>query len=180
MTRLPGILARAAACIAGAGLLLACSPKLDWREIRSTDAQYSVMLPAKPASQTRTINIDGQKVVMTMTGTEVDGVTFAVGSAQLPDVASAQKTLPAMKTALVRNIHGTIRSEKSSAPGSMPATIEIEASGQPDAATESQPRLLAARFIAKDTHVYQLVVTGKESAVTHDSIDTFFESFKPD
>jgi len=179
MTRYPGTLARAA-CIACTGALLACSPRLDWREIRGVNAPYSVMLPAKPASQTRAISIDGQHVVMTMTGADVDGVTFAVGSAELPDEYTAREALPAMKTALVRNIQGTIRSEKSSSPGTVPATLDIEASGKPDAATDSQPRLLAARFLAKGKWVFQLVVTGKQSAITHDSIDTFFESFKPD
>ena len=116
---------------------------------------------------------------MTMTGTSVEGVTFAVGSTEFPDALAALHALPAMKNALVRNIHGQIRNEKT-APGPAPATIEIEASGQPDAATDSQPRLLSARFIAKDRQVYQLVVTGKQNAVTHDAIDTFFESFKPD
>jgi len=180
MTRFFRFIAQAAACLACGCFLPGCSPTLDWREVRGVDAPYQVLFPAKPASQTRTINIGGQQVAMTMTGAEVSGVTFAVGSAELPDAATAQKALPAMKTALLHNIHGTVRHENSSPPGAVPATMEVEASGQPDAATDSQPRLLAARFVAKEQHVYQLVVTGKESAVKRDAVETFFESFKPD
>jgi hypothetical protein len=36
-----------------------------------------VMFPAKPASFTRTIDLDGAQVSMTMTAADVDGATFA-------------------------------------------------------------------------------------------------------
>jgi hypothetical protein len=180
MTRFFRIALLTATSLACLSTLLACSPKLNWREVRGAGAPYSVMLPAKPSSQARPVNLDGRQVTMTMTATEVDGVTFAVGTAELPDAAAARAALASIKTALIRNINGTIRHEKSSPPGLTPMMIEIEASGQPDAATDHEPRLLTARFIAKERRVYQLVITGKESAVSQDAIDTFFQSFKPD
>ncbi|HJV83291.1 hypothetical protein [Noviherbaspirillum sp.] len=160
-----------AACVACALLLAACSPKLDWREVRGSGAPFVVLLPAKPASYTRTVNLDGLQVSMTMTAAEVDKVVFAVGTAELPDVALTPKALNAMKTALVRNIGGTIKQEKVSQAGTAPATIDIEASG-----TES--RLLLARFLAKDKRVYQLVMLGKEGTLSREAADTFFGSFK--
>jgi hypothetical protein len=161
-------------------LLLACTPKFDWREVRGTGAPYSVMLPAKPASQARPINLDGVQVLMTMTAAEAGDLTFAVGTAELPDPAAAQSALAAMKTALVRNIRGTIRHEKTLSVDTASAAIEIDAAGPASAATSDQPRVLVARFIAKDRRVYQLVVTGSERAVSQEAIDTFFTSFKPD
>ncbi|HWW71252.1 MAG TPA: hypothetical protein VN089_15025, partial [Duganella sp.] len=65
--------------------LSACSPQYDWRDYRANDAPYAVLFPAKPASQTRTIKLGDLDVNMTMTAAEVDGVVFAVGSAQLAD-----------------------------------------------------------------------------------------------
>ena len=181
MITLPLSSVRNAACAAFAGaLLLACTPKFDWREVRGTGAPYSVMLPAKPASQARPINLGGTQVVMTMTAAEAGDVTFAVGTAELPDAAAARSALSAMKTALVRNIGGTIRHEKSASAGSAYATIEIDASGPPNDATGGQPRVLLARFVAKDRRVYQLVVTGREKAVSQEAVDTFFTSFKPE
>lgn len=159
------------ACIACVILLAACSPKFDWREVRSSGASYVVLLPAKPASHTRTIDLDGMQVSMTMTAADVDGVTFAVGSAVLTDAAQASKALNAMKTALVRNIGGTLKQEKSSAAGAVPIVIDIEASG-----TDS--RLLLARFMAKENRIYQAVVAGKEKTVSRDAADTFFTSLK--
>lgn len=158
-------------------LLAACSPKFDWREVRGGGAPYIVTLPAKPASHTREINLDGLQVSMTMTAAEVDNVTFAVGAAELPDATLAPKALAAMKNALVRNIGGTIRSEKI---GATPATIDIEASGPPAPNSAGQPRLLMARFHSRDKYIYQIVVVGSEKKVSREAADTFFTSFRPD
>ncbi|HYD95127.1 MAG TPA: hypothetical protein VEC01_07370 [Noviherbaspirillum sp.] len=164
MSRLPFSLAGAACAL----LLAACSPKFDWREVRGGDAPFIVLLPAKPASHTRTIDLDGVKVAMTMTAAEVDGVTFAVGSAEMQDAAQAQQALAAMKTALVRNIGGSITQEKTAGP----ATIDVEAKG-------AQARVLIARFAARDKRIYQAVMLGNEKAISRDAADTFFTSFKP-
>jgi hypothetical protein len=167
------------AALACAILLAACSPKYDWREVRGAGAPFMIALPAKPATHARPINLDGIQVTMTMTAAEVDGVTFAVGTAELPEAAQARKALIAMKTALVRNIGGTIKQEKSSAIDAVPLTLEVEVGGPPSASTAGQPRLLLARFLAKEQRIYQLVVVGNEKAVSREAADTFFTSFKP-
>jgi hypothetical protein len=166
-------------------MLGACSPKFDWREIHSDAAPYIVAMPAKPSTFSRKINLDGTETVMTMTAAEVGDVTFAVGTAELPGAAQAQVSLAAMKTAMVNNIGGKIRQEKVStmpqtqnaASGTL-AVTEIEAAGAASAATGNQPRILFARFVAKDKRVYQLVVTGPEKAVTRDIVATYFSSFR--
>lgn len=162
---------------AGVLALPACTPAYDWREVRGTEAPFSVVLPAKPATYSRPINLDGVRLVMTMTAAEADGVTFAVGSAQLPEPAKAQAALQAMKTALVNNIGGTVRHEKSAAAAGV-ASIDIEAAGTSNAAGGGQPMLLFARFAAKDRRIYQAVVIGREKAVSRDAVETFFTSFK--
>ncbi|HEY0846836.1 MAG TPA: hypothetical protein VGE12_15805 [Noviherbaspirillum sp.] len=164
------------AAVACALLLAACSPKYDWREVRGGGAPFIVTLPGKPASHTREINLDGLPIAMTMTAAEVDNVTFAVGAAKLADAAQSPKALNAMKTALVRNIGGTLRHEQADA---APATIAIEASGPP-ASGRGEPRLLLARFHAKDNFIYQVIVVGPEKNVSREAADTFFTSFKPD
>jgi len=155
------------AVVACAAVLAACSPKFDWREVRGTSAPFVVLLPAKPATHTRSVNLDGISVDMTMTAADAGGVTFAVGTAELPDAAQAQHALTAMKTALVRNIGGTVRKETAPAAG----TLEVEAAG-----TDS--RLLLARFIARDKRIYQVIAVGKESALPPEAAETFFTSFK--
>lgn len=159
------------ACIVSALLLCACSPHYNWREIRGEGAPYSVMLPAKPASHSRTVNLDGNQVTMTMTAAEVDGVTFAVGTAELPDTEKAANAVTAIKAALLKNIKGTVRRETAAAVGSN-VSFELEATGE-------QQRILFARFLNRDRRVYQVLVTGKETAVPREAVDTFLASFKP-
>lgn len=168
------LLRRAAAGAACCLLLLACSPKFDWREVRGSAAPYVVVLPAKPATHARDINLDGLPVTMTMTGAEVDGVTFAVGSIELADPTQAQQALTAMKTALVRNINGKVTEERTSAPAPGATMTEVEASGP----LQQGERLLLARFIAQGRHAYQLVVVGAANAVSREAADTFFTSFR--
>ncbi len=158
----------------------ACSPTYNWREVSSTDAAFSALFPAKPATHSRSINLDGIQVTMTMTAAEIDGVTFAIGSAQLSDPATVLPALNAMKTALTRNINGTVRREKSSASAANPIpSTEIEAIGAP-AAGGGQPMLLMARFAAKNQRIYQVVVVGREQAVSREAAETFLTSFKLD
>lgn len=168
--------------VVAAGVLAwsACSPTYDWRNVRGADAPFAVLFPAKPTTYSRSVNLDGMQLTMTMTATEVDGVTFAVGTASLPDPAKAQTALNAMKTALVKNIGGTIRHEKSVATPTSPIpSIEVDAVGAPSAAN-GRPRLLFARFAAKGQRIYQVVVIGREKAVPDEAVDTFFTSFKLD
>lgn len=171
MFTFPAPVRKSAFIIACAVFLAACSPKFDWREVRGSNPPFVVLLPAKPASHTRSINLGGSEVSMTMTAADVDGVTFAVGTAEMPDPAKAQESLAAMKTALVRNINGTVRKETSSAPGTAPITLEIEATG-------AESRVLFGRFVANGRNVYQVIAVGKESALPREAAETFLTSFK--
>ena len=153
-----------------AASLSACSPQYDWRDYRSNDAPYAVLFPGKPASQTRTIKLDQLDVSMTMTAAEVDGVIFAVGSAQVPDAAQAPAAVEAMKTALVKNIGATITSSKTRAAG----TLDVEASGS----RNGEPMRLIGRFIAKDKRIYQVVVMGRSKNMVQDTVETYLSSFK--
>jgi hypothetical protein len=145
-------------------LLGACSPKYNWRDYASPDAAYRVTFPAKPASATRTIDLDGMQLSMTMTAAEVDGATFAVGSAETPDEASARKALPAMKLAMLRNI---------GADGDGKAAGNVDATGQ----ARGVPVRLVGHFEARGKRVYQVIVLGKAGAVPAEQIEQFMTSF---
>lgn len=162
-------------------LLGACSPAFNWRDYNGETAPYRVMFPDKPSTHTRKIDLDGLKVDMTMTAAQVSGTMFAVGAAEAPDPASAEKALTAMKTALVNNIGATIKSEKvgktSAVAGSTQmrsAAIDIEASGQ----QKGEPMKLIGHFESRNNRFYQVVVMGKEKDLTRENVDMFMSSFK--
>ena len=163
-------------------MLAGCSPRLNWRLVQGADAPFEVLLPAKPATLSRAIDLDGIPVTMSMTAAEVDGVTFAVGAVVLADPALAPRALQAMKLALVRNINGSIQSEQASAAAQAAgadSSVDIAATGS--IGRSNQPARLLARFAARERRVYQAVMVGPSSAmdaIGADAADTFFTSFK--
>lgn len=161
--------------------LAACSPKHNWRDYSSPDAPFRVMFPDKPSSHTRSIDLDGMKVDMTMTAAQVDGTTFAVGSAEAPDPAKAEAALPAMKTALVKNIGATIKSEKvakasasTTAGSARSAAIDVEASG----VRNGVPMRLIGHFESRDKRFYQVIIMGPEKDISKENVEMFMSSFK--
>ncbi|WP_229425443.1 hypothetical protein [Massilia sp. Se16.2.3] len=143
-----------ALALAGA-LLLGCNPTYNWRDYSSPEAPFRVMFPAKPSTHTRSVNLDGMRVEMTMTAAEVEGVTFAVGTGMAPDTARAQAAVAAMKTAMVRNIGATVQREDArAASGSgeeARTSIDIEALGN----AHGQPTRLRGHFEARGKRFYQ-------------------------
>ena len=158
-------------------VLAACSPRYNWREASDNGAHFVVLLPAKPASVTRSVDLDGPRVDMSMTAAEVDGLTFAVGTAELPDAAAATRALEAMRTALLNNI-GAQAQGTPTWPGQtdgLARAQDIDARGM----ARGRPLRLVARLAAKDRRVYQILIVGDEKAITDENIETFFSSFKP-
>lgn len=161
--------------ILAAGLLMACSPQFNWRDYTSKDAPFRVMFPDKPATHTRSIDLDGMTVDMTMTAAQVDGATFAVGSAEAPDAARAHAALQAMKTAMVRNIGATITSETTrAAAGARGGAIDIVATGSQN----GTPMQLVGHFEARNKRFYQVIVMGRAKALPPDQVEMFLTSFK--
>ena len=144
--------------------LAACAPQYNWREVRGEGAPYVVALPARPASFSRDIDLNGTHVRMTMMAAEVEHTTFAVGTAELPSAPQAQASLEAMKTAIVRNIGGTIREQKTltmpqsiHADSGRLAVISMTASGRGDQNTGGQPRVLFARVVTRRSRLSRSV-----------------------
>lgn len=150
-------------------VLAGCSPQFNWRDYVAKDAPYRVMFPDKPASHTRSVDIDGLKVDMTMTAVDIEGITFAVGSAQAPDAARAQAAVAAMKTALVKNIGAQITSEKVTG-----SAIDIDATG----VRKGVPMRLVGHFEARDKRFYQVIVLGPAKSLSKENVDMFITSFK--
>lgn len=164
-----------------ASVLGACSPKYNWRDYSSPDAAFRVTFPDKPATHTRTIDLSGMKVEMTMTAAQVDGATFAVGTAEAPDADRAEAALALMKRALVSNIKATVKSEKSgkasSATGTASArsaTIDIEAVGVQNGATMR----LVGHFESRNKRFYQVIVMGRQNELSKENVEQFMSSFK--
>jgi hypothetical protein len=151
-----------------ANLLAGCNPTYNWREHTSQEGRYKILFPAKPATFTRAVDLDGLRVQMTMTAAEVDGATFAVGTAMAPDAARASAALPAMRLALLRNIGAGMDAAPKAQEG-----LRVEATG----AANGKPMHLHGRFEARGERFYQVIVLGPADAAPPEQVEQFLSSF---
>ena len=80
--------------IAIVGLTSACSPALNWREVRFDGSPLTALLPCKPDRASRSQPLAGAPREMAMAGCEAAGATFTVAYA---DVGSADNVDKAIK-----------------------------------------------------------------------------------
>lgn len=66
------------------GLLLACTPSYNWREVSVADGAVKAFFPDKPLTQERPLSYSGHELRFSLTTATVDDVLFAVGYAPLP------------------------------------------------------------------------------------------------
>jgi len=152
-----------------------CDPTLNWREVRSDDASYTALFPAKPTSFERAVNLDGLQVMMNMTAAEADGVSFAVATAIIEDEGQRAKALIAMQTAMLRNIRGEITEKKTVNVKGGATAIQIHATGQ--AGQAGTPLVLFARFVIHESRVFQVIALGPKEKLSAETADTFLSSF---
>lgn len=174
----------AVACV----LLMACSPKYDWRTVHSDEGAYAVDYPAKPTAEARPITINGQRLPMTMQAASIDGTLFAIGVVELPadDPIWRQHAVDALRTGLSANLRGNVAvrdiAVKTAAqpPLSLPA-VELIAQGA--GGDDPAPRRLTARVVATGKHAYQAVVLESGDAARdtrqQEQVEQFLASFHP-
>jgi len=104
------------------GLVLgACSPALDWREVRPEGWSLQAMLPCRPANHERLLVLAGEPVLLAMQVCSAQGHTFALSSARLQNPAAVGPALQALAAAARANVDGRVLAEQAAAvPGMTP------------------------------------------------------------
>lgn len=87
-------------------LLAACSPTLDWREVRPTGSELKALLPCKPERVTRALTLAGSEVQFELLACNAGNVTWAVASADVGDPARVGPALAALRRARAVNLDG--------------------------------------------------------------------------
>jgi hypothetical protein len=80
----------------------ACTPTLDWRELRIDG--LLALFPCKPAGHARKLALAGVAVDMTVTACSTGGATYAVGFADVGQPALVAQALDELAAAAARNI----------------------------------------------------------------------------
>jgi hypothetical protein len=155
--------------------LPACTPVLDWREVRVEGGRSSALFPCKPKSQSRQTAIGGVPTRMTLLSCEADGHTFALAHADLGDPARVGPALAEMAAALSANLQAVpARAEPLVVPGMTPSAqarrLWIEGR-RPD----GSPVAEQAALFAHGTRVYQAAVLGPRPGA---AAQTFFDSLR--
>lgn len=157
-------------------VLAACSPALDWREVRPESGGVQALFPCQPKSQSRQAMLAGAAVPMTLLSCEAEGATFALTHAELGDPARVADALAGMRSALVANLGGgESRAVAFALPGMTPnpQAVRIWVEGRlPDGTPVKEQ---AALFV-RGTRVYQAAVLG--AGLDDAAAGIFFESLR--
>lgn len=152
--------------------LAACSPALDWRQVRPDDTGVEAMFPCKPLSHARTVPLSGQPTRMLLHACTAGSLTFALTAAQLEDPARVGRALGEMRAAATANLDGTeVVLGPMQVPGMTPnpQALRLSVRGQrPDGTALAQE----VGLFTKGTRVYQASVIG--TRLPEEAVETFF------
>ena len=167
--RVPGL------CLAAT--LAACSPALDWRDVRADDAGLQLQFPCKPVQQQRTLPLAGAPVVLTLQVCDAAGQTFGLAHAEVADPARVRAALQELAAAAARNTASkALRTTALQIAGATPnpASQRQRLGGRlPD----GKPVQMELALFAIGTRVFQASVLGE--ALRDDVVETFIGSLRP-
>lgn len=117
---------RCGAPLLAALVLVACSPALDWREVRVDDAALTAMFPCRPERRARDVPLAGAQVRMEMAACAAEGSTYAASFFSVQDPALVTGMLEALRSAAVANVGGAAPRNR---PSCLPAPHRIALPG---------------------------------------------------
>ena len=93
-----------ARCLPLCALLAGCSPALNWRSVPLPEAALTFTLPCKPDRATRTVELAGVPVQLSMVGCEADGAMLALSHVVLADPSKAGTALTHWRAAVLAQL----------------------------------------------------------------------------
>jgi hypothetical protein len=155
------------AFVLGPALLLgACSPKLDWRELKSPEGDFVAMLPGRAEHERRAVSGSPGAEMQLWTARAQDSL-FAVGFADYPGAKNG--LLEKTRDALVANINGRLTKD---------GEIVLDGARGREFRAAGPAIELTARLLLRGTRVYQIAVLAKPGALSDPELDLFFSSFQ--
>ena len=150
---------------AAALLIAGCSPALNWRTVPLPEADLTITLPCKPDQATRTVELAGAPVELSMVGCDADGATFAVSHAALADPAQVGAALSHWRAAMLARLGAGAEAGAKDVPyaprGTMPLpqSVRTMAQGQrPDGSAVVAQAVWFARAAGPQVRLYHAVV----------------------
>lgn len=168
---------RHAVPLLAAALAAACSPALDWREVRPEGAVLVAWLPCKPERQVRSMALGSAPVAVELLACSAEGSTWGLASAAIADPREQAVALQALRAARASNLDGRESDVTAlSLPGiaSGPHALRFAVTGRrPD----GTPVVERAAVFAHGGRVFHAAVLGGEPSAQ--AVETFFDNLKP-
>jgi len=163
--------------IALASTATACTPTLDWRELRPEGSGLLALFPCKPAGHARRLVLVGMAVDMTLYACSTGGVTYAVGFADLGEPQLVERALEALSAAAASNI------DAKGPPSVTPLRVEGMTPNLQAGRRAFDGRLPDGQRVeeevavfARGTRVFQATMVGEK--LDREAIDTFFGALR--
>jgi hypothetical protein len=86
------------------GLVVGCTPALNWREWRAPGSTLVALWPCKPQQAERSVALAGRPVRLTLTQCDAGGTTWALTRADVGDPAQVGPALVALRAAALGNV----------------------------------------------------------------------------
>ncbi|RZL10193.1 MAG: hypothetical protein EOP40_07300 [Rubrivivax sp.] len=170
-----------------AGMLPACSPALDWREVRPPEATGLVaMFPCKPQAYERSLalpGVAGGPLRMHLLACQAEGVTWAVSYFTATSPAQRAQALAALREALWHNTASAAPAQASrqllgaaAIPGATPhpdATVWHMQGQRPLSTSRMQPVQLMAWHFSHGMAVFQASASAEALRVDDPRLEAF-------
>lgn len=90
-------------------LLVACSPKLDWRTVNSPQEGYTALFPGKPDKLERRIPYQDQELQQTLEAVKIDDDIYSISTIKVPvsQAEATEKIITQLKANLLDRAKGT-------------------------------------------------------------------------
>lgn len=129
---------------------MACTPKLNWRDVHLGALQ--TQLPCKPDNASRPVQLLGQTVVLEVAGCEAADALYAISRLQANDASHAARLLSALRSASLSQILvATVKPLPNS--GNAVTSLDVQVDGKRPNGTAVQARL---KWLLNGTEVYQI------------------------
>ena len=159
-------------------LISACTPALNWREVRFESADGSTLkaeLPCKPDTATRQQQLNDIQIELSMMGCVANETTFTLSRMPLTNPLDAPKVLAAWQASAAANVKANpvpSMAATVAGAGAWPIASRVTLTG-----TTTQAQILwFAKQSSTGITLYQAAVYGKQP--NNEAITTFFESLQ--
>ena len=158
--------------------LAACSPALNWREVRPEGTRLNLLLPCKPDKAQKVVPLGGRPTPLSMLGCDADGATFAVAIADVGDPSQAASVLALWQDLALANMKAGPASRQPlplKVPGASPGApvARLQAQGQRADGTAVSTQ---AAYFAQGSQLFQVVMYAPR--IVPEVAETFFSSLK--